>query len=106
MTQLQKLQEVQNQITEMIKSDYPKPIFNYSGGNRLEFQFDNPSFHGESEIGIYNNINPDDEEVILFEGYGSTIDNNCTTVEEFMNEFKKVYALEQEMLVEYVNGRI
>ena len=100
---MSKLQEVQVQITEMIKSDYPNPIFKVVDHNKMIFQFDNPSFHGESEIEIYND---GEDNVILFNGYGSTIDNNCQTVEEFMNEFKRVYKLEQEMLVEFANGRI
>ena len=99
---MSKLQEVQVQITEMIKSDYPNPIFKVVDHNKMIFQFDDPSFHGESEIEIYDN----DGDVILFDGHGSTIDSNCETVEEFMNEFKEVYKLEQEMLVEFVNGRI
>ena len=97
------LQEVQVQITEMIKSDYPNPIFKVVDHNKMIFQFDDPSFHGECEIEIYKDS---DGDVILFQGYGSNIDDNCQTVEEFMESFKSVYALEQEMLVEFAAGRI
>ena len=97
------LQEVQVQITEMIKSDYPNPIFKVVDHNKMIFQFDDPSFHGESEIEVYKDS---DGDVILFQGYGSTIDDNCQTVEEFMESFKRVYELEQEMLVEFSAGRI
>lgn len=97
------LQEVQVQITEMIKSDYPNPIFKVVDHNKMIFQFDDPSFHGESEIEVYKDP---DGDVILFQGYGSTIDDNCQTVEEFMESFKRVYELEQEMLVEFAAGRI
>ncbi len=92
---MNKLQEVQVQITEMIKSDYPSPIFKVVDHNKMIFQFDNPSFHGESEIQIYDN----DGDVIIFDGYGSTIDNNCDTVEKFMEDFKEVYELEKEQLI-------
>ena len=44
------LQQVQNAITEMIKSDYPNPIFSTRGHDVLIFQFDSESWNGEMEI--------------------------------------------------------
>lgn len=96
---MNKLQEVQKQITKMIKSDYPNPIFKHVDHNKMIFQFNDLSYHGGIEIEIYNE--GEDIDIILDSNMGSTIDNNCQTVEEFMNEFKGVYKLEQEMLVEH-----
>ena len=90
-----KLQGVENQITEMIKSDYPYPIFKYTD-RHLEFQFDEMSYHGELYIELWDG-----------EVYMSTrrpVISDCVG-ETFMETFKEVYQLEMEMEEEYQRER-
>jgi len=92
------LQQVQNAITEMIKSDYPKPIFKVVDHNKMIFQFDSESYNGEMEI--YNVPN----EGIYLDGPYAFIQDSSETVDRFMNAFKDVYEQEQEQLQIYVNS--
>lgn len=91
------LQQVQNAITEMIKSDYPNPIFTTRGHDVLIFQFDSESWNGTMEILDVPN------EGIYLQGPYADIEENCETVELFMNEFKEIYLEEQRQLQIYVN---
>lgn len=74
------LQEVQVQITEMIKKDYPNPIFKVVNHDKMIFQFDAMSYHGEIEI------------IILKDG---NLYMNAGNIEcigsQFMYDFKQVY---------------
>ena len=85
---MNKVQQIQAQITEMIKSDYPNPIFTWKSPDIVKFQFDKSSFHGECMI----EWNEED-------GYSMTaylFDIECETIEEFMEQFKEIYEIELE----------
>lgn len=83
-----KLQGVENQITEMIESDYPYPIFKYTDRG-LVFQFDEMSYHGTLTIEV------DNGEVSM------STDNVDCEGGTFMESFKEVYRFEMEMEKEY-----
>ena len=87
------LQEVQNKITEMIKSDYPEPIFKVTNDNEIEFQFDETSYNGIMTITQDNGF--------YLEGPYVLIEDPSETVDVFMNEFKDLYEKELEELSIY-----
>jgi len=84
------LQRVQDEITQMIKSDYPKPIFDWKGYDEVVFQFDSSSYHGELEI-TFNSIGELYMDAGEFECIGDT----------FMDDFKQVYQKELKKLSEF-----
>ena len=91
-----KLQGVENQITEMIESDYPYPIFKYTDRG-LVFQFDEMTAHGEIEIEV------SDGEVYMSTNHEySRVECKGDT---FMESFKEVYEAEMEAEEEYQRYR-
>lgn len=81
------LQRVQDGITQMIKSDYPNPIFDWKGYDEVVFQFDSSSYHGELEI-TFNGIGELYMDAGNIECIGDT----------FMDDFKQVYQTELKEL--------
>lgn len=90
---MKNLQEVQNKITEMIKSEYPEPIFKVINDNKIEFEFDEKSWNGIMTI-------TQDENGFYLEGTYADI-YHSKTIDLFINEFKDIYEEELEQLSIY-----